>query len=112
MGSQGANQTTTNTQVNTRPKESVSVDIRGKRLSIRTNHDPEFVQELAGYIDQKLQALQRAAPSAPFEKLLMLVSMTVAEELFSTREELDMLQKGVQARAMAMMDILADTEAA
>lgn len=108
MKSQDANarQGATQTRVSTRQKESVSIDISGKRLSIRTNHDPEFVQELAGYIEQKLQALQRAAPTAPFDKLMMLVSMTVAEELFSTREELDGLQQGVQARAQAMMDIL------
>lgn len=112
MGSQGANhpkQTQTSTELKTRTKESVSVEIRGKRLSIRTNHDPAFVQELAGYIDHKLQALQRAAPSAPFEKLLMLVSMTVAEELYSTREELDTMQKTVQTKALAMMELL-DTQ--
>ena len=90
----------------TRQSESVCVEIQGRRLSIRTNHDPSFVHELATYVDAKLDALQRAAPSAPLEKLLMLVSMTVAEELFSTREELHVMQRHVQDRVQALHDIL------
>lgn len=93
-----------------RPRESVCVEIQGRKLSIRTNHDPNFVHELAGYVDAKLHALQQAAPSAPLEKLLMLVSMTVAEELFSTKEELGALQRHVDERADAMELLMSSYE--
>lgn len=93
-----------NTEV--RPRESVCIEIQGRRLSIRTNHDPTFVHELANYVDAKLKTLQQAAPSAPLEKLLMLVSMTVAEELFSTKEELGALHRHVDERAQAMDQLL------
>ncbi len=93
-----------------RPKESVSVEIQGKSLSLRTNHEPAFVRELAAYIDDKLGALQRAAPGAPFDKLMMLVSLTVAEELFSARADLDTMRHEVDARVQSMLAMLDATE--
>ena len=77
---------------------AVSVEIRGKRLSIKTSHDPEFVQQLARYVDNKVRSLQMAAPSAPFDKLLMLASMNVAEELFAAQEESAYLRERIRER--------------
>lgn len=85
---------------------SVSVSIRGKALSLRTDHDPAFVQSLAHYLDRKVSALAQQAPHAPFDKLLMLASLTVAEELFQARQELDVLREEVKRSSAAMLDLL------
>src|SRR5690554_2730926 len=63
---------------NTRAPRPLSVRIGGQNLSIRTTHDANFVESLAGHIDQKVAELQKMAPSASLSKLLMLASMTVA----------------------------------
>ncbi|MEM1349844.1 MAG: cell division protein ZapA, partial [Myxococcota bacterium] len=84
---------------------SVVVDIRGKRLAIRTDHDPEFVQQLARYLDNKMRALQTQAPTAPFEKLLMLTSLNIAEELFEAQRELADVRAGLDARLSALQEI-------
>ena len=101
---------TTQTQEATRPAAPVSVDIRGKRLSIKTSHDPEFVQQLARYVDNKVRSLQMAAPSAPFDKLLMLASMNVAEELFAAQEESAYLRERIRERADALAHLIDNSE--
>lgn len=99
------------TSTSPRKKEPVNVEIRGQKLAIRSNHDPEFVRRLATYIDDKVGALQQAAPAVPLEKLLMLASMTVAEELFEARETLETAQRDLQKRVDACLEALAEAEA-
>lgn len=89
----------------------VSVEIRGQRLSVRSNHDPEFVQRLADHIDQKVGELQQMAPAVSLSKLLMLASMTVAEELFEAREEIDRLREEITERTDAMLSLLEEVGA-
>lgn len=89
-----------------RASRPVSVQIGGQTLSIRTTHDAEFVERLAAHIDGKVAELQQAAPTASLSKLLMLASMTVAEELFQARQEIDNLRGEITERADAMLGLL------
>lgn len=91
--------------------DTVSIEIRGKRLSIRTDHDPEYVRELSRYVDDKLRELQMMAPSAPFEKLMMLASLTLAEELFEAQGELVDLKHDLNERTEAMLALIEEEAA-
>lgn len=46
------------------------------------------------------------APSAPLSKLLMLASMTVAEELFDARQEIDRLRDEITECTGTMFSLL------
>ncbi|WP_239497583.1 cell division protein ZapA [Bradymonas sediminis] len=85
---------------------SHNVRIGGQRLSIRTTHEAAFVESLADHIDQKVSELQKMAPSAPLSKLLMLASMTVAEELFDARQEIDRLRDEITECTGTMFSLL------
>lgn len=100
---QQAQQTTTTTA---RQASPVTVEIRGKRLSIRTDHEHDHVLQLARYVDSTVRSLQTAAPNAPFEKLLMLASLNIAEELFEAQEAVVRMRRGVTERTEAMMALL------
>jgi cell division protein ZapA (FtsZ GTPase activity inhibitor) len=106
---------TTTTQPNSQPRmsrtDTVSVEIRGKRLAIRTDHDPVYVHQIANYLDTKLRDLQAQAPSAAFEKLLMLASMTIIEELFDARADMAHLRRDVATKTSALIELL-DQESA
>ena len=118
---QGARQTTESTpqgrqQGGLRPPprkkmDTVSIEIRGKRLSIRTDHDPEYVRELSRYVDDKIKELQMMAPSAPFEKLLMLASLTLAEELFEAQSDLVDIKDNLNERTEAMLALIEEESA-
>ena len=91
--------------------DTVSIEIRGKRLSIRTDHDPEYVRELSRYVDDKINELQMMPPSAPFEKLLMLASLTLAEELFEAQGELVDIKNDLSDRTEAMLALIEEESA-
>lgn len=84
----------------------ITIEIGGHRLTIRSDQEASFVQGLARYINHKLDDLQSAAPTAPMNKLLILASMTVAEELFETREELRRLQLQMKETTESMFELI------
>ena len=88
------------------PGGSVNVEIRGQRLAIKSDRDPAFVEQLADYIDEKVQTLQASAPGAPFDKLMMLASLNVAAELFESREEVAELRRHLKERTQSMLRLL------
>lgn len=108
-GVQNDQQTQQTTTTAPRQPSPVSIEIRGKRLSIKTDHDPDHVLQLARYVDSKVRSLQTAAPNAPFEKLLMLASLNIAEELFEAQEAVVRMRRGVTERTEAMIALL-DTQ--
>lgn len=117
MSSQDSSSTVTrgNTSTSSSTEEKsapgpINVEIQGQRLSIRSDRDPAFVQRLARYIDHIIEDLQNSAPTVPLEKLLMLASMTVAEELFETREELEELRSDLDETTDTMFELLDQVE--
>lgn len=88
----------------------ININIQGQKLSIRSDRDAGFVRQLANYIDHTLEELQSAAPSAPMDKLLMLASMTVAEELFETRHELQQVRRKLEESTETMFDLIDQVE--
>ncbi|MEZ4461790.1 MAG: cell division protein ZapA [bacterium] len=89
---------------------SVAVEIRGQKLSIRSDKDPRRVEELAAFIDTKAAQLQAMAPGVPLDKILMLVSMTVAEELFDARDQNTQLREQIKARVDAALKAVEEAE--
>lgn len=111
MGSQGSNSSsrsnvTTSTKSETRESTSVDVTIQGKSLSLKSDRDESFVKELANYVDQKLETFSQAAPKAPTDKLLMMVSLTITEELFEAEAEADELRDEVAERTEKLRDLI------
>jgi len=111
LGSHGSNvsnreRVRTSTTSESREMGRVEVELLGQTLSIRSDRDPEFVKRLAAYVDDKVAELREAAPQAPTDKLLMMTSLTVAEELFEVRSELEELQGEIEERAAVMRELI------
>jgi len=89
---------------------SVSVEIGGKRLALKTDREDAHIERLATYVDDKLETLRRSAPSVAHDKLLMMVSMTLAEELFEARQELERLRSSVRERVDRCLTAIDEAE--
>ncbi len=79
-------------------------------MQVRSDRDPAFVQSLAHHIDDTVEQLRRGAPSAPHDKLLMMASMTVAEELFEARRELRQVQHKLREKTESMFELIDQIE--
>ncbi len=93
-----------------RESQRITIEIQGQSLTIRSDREPTFVKRLARHIDETIEELQSAAPRAPSNKLLMLASLTVAEELFEARQRLDRTEEELKATAQTLRDLIDQVE--
>ncbi|MBI4486326.1 MAG: cell division protein ZapA [Acidobacteria bacterium] len=64
----------------------ISVEIAGQRYPIRSGLDPEYVNRLAVYVDDKMRAAADSAPSGDSVRLAVLAALNIADELFRCRD--------------------------
>jgi cell division protein ZapA len=64
----------------------VSVEIRGQRYPIRSTLDARYVNQLAGYVDEKMSAAAESAPGGDALRLAVLAALNIADELFRCRD--------------------------
>lgn len=115
LGTQGSETsasrtTTTSTSPDTSTNETVEIVIQGKRLSVRTDRDPAFIEELADYVDETIESISGQVPNAPTDKVMLMAIMTIGEELFEAKGDNRALRRKLRERAEAMDELLDEWE--
>lgn len=64
----------------------IPVEVQGQRYPIRTALEPEYVQRLAVFVDEKIRAAADSAPTGDSLRLAVLAALNIADELFRVRE--------------------------
>ena len=82
--------------------DMLSVTIFGSEYKIK-GADPEYIGEVAAYVDKKMRELDRRLSSsgAP-AKIAILTSLNIADELFRERIEKDRLVTDLKGRARTL----------
>ncbi|MEK6555226.1 MAG: cell division protein ZapA [Bdellovibrionota bacterium] len=62
-------------------KNVYEVQVAGLPLKLRSSHDQSTVNELIGFVDQKVKEVMGAAPSISFQNALLLAALNIAEDL-------------------------------
>jgi len=83
-------------------KKTVEVLIAQQRLSLKTDQDPARVQQLADLVNNRITAI------LPFNQplshqVLLLLAMTLADELLKAQEEGTTLKTEVKQRSQAIL---------
>lgn len=65
----------------------VKVQIFGQTYSIRGELEESYVQELAKYVDEKMQAVADATSTVDTQKAAVLAALAIADELHSMQRE-------------------------
>ncbi len=87
-------------------KNEVHVQIFGTSYTIRGEADQEYIQRVAGYVDQKMREINEKLPVASLAKVAVLASLNLADELFQERAERKRLEDSVAARAERLSSAL------
>jgi cell division protein ZapA (FtsZ GTPase activity inhibitor) len=87
-------------------KQSVQVEIAGQTLSIRSDEGPDYVRELAEYVDTQYREMTagKRSVSAP-HRIALLLAMQIADELFREKD----LNARFRARVEAQIDAIDDS---
>jgi cell division protein ZapA len=64
----------------------ISVEIQGQRYPIRSELEPEYVNRLAVYVDDKMRAASDLTPTGDTLRLAVLAALNIADELFRCRD--------------------------
>ena len=77
-------------------KNVYEVQVAGLPLKLRSSHDQTTVNELVGFVDQKVKQVIDSSPSISFQNALLLAALNIAEDLVllkrTARQELDALE--------------------
>lgn len=93
-------------------KRSVQVEIAGQQLSIRSDEGPQYVQQLADYVDAQLRQLTHGRRSTPsMQRVALLVAIQIADELFRERDLHRRFRARVEDKLATLRDALGAHEA-
>jgi cell division protein ZapA (FtsZ GTPase activity inhibitor) len=82
--------------------ERVELTLLGQTLSVRTEASPEYLRELAAFVEERVAVLQRGGVRDPL-KALSLAALDIADELHRAREDRSMGEGEVGARLRAVI---------
>ena len=80
----------------------VHVDVHGQRYPIRSGLAPEYVAELAAYVDEKMRLAAKESPAGDTLKIAVLAALNIADEFFRACDEVQTDQAAITRRAAAL----------
>ncbi len=87
--------------------KNAEVEIFGTSYTVKGDEDPEYVQSLARYVDEKMRALQKKSPSTvSAQKIAVLAAVNIADELFKLRRRQAEVENMIQKKTTDLFDIL------
>jgi cell division protein ZapA len=84
----------------------VHVEIHGQRYPIRSNLEPEYVAQLATYVDEKMRLAAKESPAGDTLKLAVLAALNIADEFFRAADEVETDHAALTRRAAALEHML------
>lgn len=90
-------------------KQSVEVEIAGQKLVIRSDEGPQYVQELADYVDAQLRQVGGDTRSSyNLQRVALLVAMQITDELFREKDLHHQFRQRVAAKLDGLEAALAE----
>ena len=93
-------------------KQSVEVEIAGQKLVIRSDEGPQYVQELADYVDAQLRQVGGDTRSSyNLQRVALLVAMQITDELFREKDLHHQFRQRVATKLDSLESALAEHQA-
>ena len=87
------------------------IEILGQRLSVRGRGTPEYIQELAEYLNGRIQTVREQARVFDPLRLSLLAGLHVVDELYRSRQA-ESPQVGMDPKVLARVDRMTERLAA
>jgi cell division protein ZapA len=87
--------------------DNTEVEIFGSYYSVKGDADPEYVRQLARFVDEKMRSLARKAPSSVgAQKIAVLAAINIADDLFKLRRRQHDVEALIQKKTGDLFDLL------
>jgi cell division protein ZapA len=84
----------------------VKVEIYGQSYTLSGDLDENYVQKLARYVDEKMNAVAEATQTVDSVRVAVLAAMSIADELHSRQNETGHRDDALRERAQQCLTIL------
>lgn len=91
-------------------RHSVTVEIAGERHVLRSDVPPEYTRAVAQHVDDTLRALPSFPTLEPF-RAAILAALSITDELFRARAEIDRLRAEIDRKTAEIADVLEEGQA-
>ena len=87
-----------------RPKTSVTVRIAGEEHTIRASAEPEYTRRCAKMVDDRIHEIRMAAGLIEGHKAAILAALSIADECFQARDDLERLRADLARQVDALAE--------
>ena len=87
---------------------TVQIKVYGKTYAVKRASKQINLEELAGYVDAKMQELSYASAKTSTIDLAILTALNIAQELMELKSEVNAERKEAEAKTEAMIDRLVE----
>ncbi len=84
----------------------VPVVIQGQRYPVRSALDPQYVVELAAYVEEKMRTAAETGSANDTLRLAVLAALNIADEVFRCREAAASQSRAVADRARVIEQLV------
>ena len=86
--------------------QSYKVVIYNQTYSLRSEHDPEYIHELAEYVDKRMNEIARATMTVDSLRVAILAALQIADELYQSRKDMRETEDEIADRSAKYIDLL------
>ena len=80
----------------------VQIEVHGQKYPIRTELDPQYVQQLAEFVESRMALASKASPSSDAVGLAILTALNITDQYFRMRNNASSSSGTIAARAEAL----------
>ncbi len=88
------------------PKSEVTVTVQNVELVIRTDKSPEYVEELAEFVDERIKKISQNTPFVSSLKVSFVAAIDMANELFELRQKNKEIEDTVKNKTEELVGLL------
>ncbi len=88
------------------PKQVTAVEIFKQTYQVSSGGDPEYVQQLAKYVDRMMTDVYERTSAVDSLKVAVLAALNIADECFSAQHKLSALETTVAERSEKISTLL------
>ncbi len=85
--------------------ESVQVEIFGHKYSIKGQEDPDYIRELASFVDAKMREVQKGTGTVDPHRVAILTALMISDELHRLRQLQGEDARTVDERLQRLLDM-------
>lgn len=87
-------------------KQVTAVEICNRTYQVSSGGDPEYVKELAQYVDRMMTEVFEQTPAVDSLKVAVLAALNIADECFSAQQKVEVLERNVTEKSEKIITLL------